>query len=143
MAEWGMRWILNQPEVTSVLSDSSTSKQFNLDMKVADTTTPGSLGVRELLLINQLRDAHRKLKPIPCNTCRACMPCPQDIDVPRILELYNDAMVYNDAATAREIYQEELHQLDDCNECGACARHCGRMIKILDWLEEARRIFED
>ena len=143
MAEWGMRWILNHPEVTSVFSDSSTSKQFELNLKIAETTTPGSLAIRELLLINQLRDAYRKLKPIPCNTCRVCMPCPQDIDVPRILELYNDAMVYHDAATAREIYQEELHQLDDCNQCGACARHCGRMIKILDWLEEARRIFED
>ena len=71
------------------------------------------------------------------------MPCPQDIDVPRILELYNDTVMYDDVESTRARYQQEQHNLKDCNECGACADACGRMIAILDWLQEARRVLED
>ena len=63
--------------------------------------------------------------------------------MPRILELYNDAVVYDDVEGARTRYRREQHMLQDCNECGACADACGRMIAILDWLQEARRVLED
>ena len=70
------------------------------------------------------------------------MPCPQDIDVPRILELYNEAVMYGNADTARAVYQSEGHSLDECNECGSCVNACGRMIAILDWLDQARDLME-
>jgi hypothetical protein len=143
LADWGMRWVWNHPEITTVLMEPDSTRQLEKNLILADNTEAGCLGVQEQLLINQVKEAYRKLKPIPCNTCRACLPCPQDIDVPRILELYNDACMYNDTQRARDVYQNELHTLEDCNECGACVIHCGRMIAILDWLEQAREIFAD
>ena len=101
------------------------------------------MSIQEQVLIGRVRDAYRKLKPIPCAACRVCMPCPQDIDVPRILELYNEAIMYDDLEAARTLYEKEQHRLEDCNECGACVDACGRMIAILDWLEEARSLLEN
>ena len=66
------------------------------------------------------------------------MPCHLGIDVPRIFELYNDAIMYQDAETARALYKIEGHRLEDCDRCGACAAACGRQIPIVEWLDKAR-----
>ncbi|MGD9117272.1 MAG: 4Fe-4S dicluster domain-containing protein [Dehalococcoidia bacterium] len=86
------------------------------------------------MLIGRVRDAYRQLRPIPCTACRGCMPCPQGIDVPRLFELYNDAVIYGDMETARAIYRREGHNIADCTQCGVCV--CGREIPILEWLEK-------
>jgi predicted aldo/keto reductase-like oxidoreductase len=137
-AEWGLRWVWNQPEVSTVVSDMSTLAQVKENIALTETAKADSLTVAEELLINRVRDAYRELRPIPCTACRGCMPCPLGIDVPRIFELYNDAVMYDDPTTARSIYRDERHDIDSCNACGACVKACGRKIPILEWLEKAR-----
>ena len=43
-AEWGLRWIWDQPEVTVVLSGMSTREQLAENVKVAGDALPGSIG---------------------------------------------------------------------------------------------------
>lgn len=136
LAEWGLRWVWNHPEVSTVVCDMSTMEQVVENVALADSAEADSLTIQEEVLISRARDAYRKLKPIPCTTCYACMPCPQGIDVPRIFEIYNDAIMYNDIDTARSIYSMEQHRIDNCNECGVCEDACGREIAILDWLKK-------
>jgi predicted aldo/keto reductase-like oxidoreductase len=71
------------------------------------------------------------------------MHCPQDIDAPRIFEIYNDAIMYNDIATAREIYRREKHNLDACNECKICENRCGMRIPLIAWLKKARAMLAE
>jgi predicted aldo/keto reductase-like oxidoreductase len=140
LAEWGLRWVWNHAEVSTVVSDMSTMEQVVANVALADSAEPDSLTVPEQVLISQVREAYRKLKPIPCTSCRTCMPCPQGVDVPRIFEIYNDAIMYGDIETARSIYRMEQHCIDNCNECGACVKACGRRIAILDWLKAAHQL---
>ena len=121
----------------------SSLEQVKANTALADSAFADSFTVPEELVISRVRDAYRALKPVPCTACRGCMPCPQDIDVPRIFEIYNDAFMYGDAATARSIYRLERHRLDSCNECGACSNACGKKIPILDWLKKARDLLEE
>jgi len=143
LAEWGLRWVWNHPEVSTVVSDISTIEHIMENATLADSAEPDSLTVQEEVLISQVREAYRKLKPIPCTACRGCMPCPQGIDVPRIFEIYNDAIMYGDVETARSIYHDEKHAIEDCNECRICMDACGREIDILDWLEKARQLLAE
>ncbi len=92
-------------------------------------------------MISQVREAYRKRRPIPCPSCRACMPCPQGIDVPRIFELYNDAIMYNDVKTARSLYCGEKHRADSCTECSVCENACAKRLAMVDWLKAARQLF--
>jgi predicted aldo/keto reductase-like oxidoreductase len=134
LAEWGLRWVWDHPEVATAVSDMSTMAQLKENVALADKAKASSLTVAEEVLISRVRDAYRKLRPIPCTACRGCMPCPQGIDVPRLFELYNDAVMYGDMETARAIYQRERHDINSCNQCGLCV--CGRGIPIQDWLKE-------
>jgi predicted aldo/keto reductase-like oxidoreductase len=141
LAEWGLRWVWNHAEIATAVSDMSTLEQVKENIALADQAEPDSLTVAEEVLISRVRDAYRKLRPIPCTACRGCMPCPQGIDVPRLFELYNDAIMYNDMETARAIYRREGHDITDCNQCGVCV--CGREIPILDWLEKLAKAWAD
>ena len=143
LAEWGLRWVWNHPEVSTVVSDMSTMEQVMENVALADGAEPDSLTVLEEVLISRVREAYRKLRPIPCTACRGCMPCPQDIDVPRIFELYNDAIMYGDIRAERSIYGIEQHGIASCTECGACVNACGRKIAILDWLKTAHQLLAE
>jgi predicted aldo/keto reductase-like oxidoreductase len=138
LAEWGLRWVWNLPEVSTVVSDMSSMEQVIENVNLADSAKPNSLIIEEQVLVSRVRDAFRKLKPIPCTTCRGCMPCPQGIDVPRIFELYNDAIMYDDIEKISSVYNAEGHRIDKCDECGACVKACGRKIVILDWLKKVK-----
>ncbi|MGD0915395.1 MAG: aldo/keto reductase [Thermodesulfobacteriota bacterium] len=140
LAEWGLRWVWDHPEVSVVVSDMSTMEQVVENVALADSAEPDRLTVQELVLVSQVREAYHKLRPIPCPSCRACMPCPEGIDVPRIFELYNDAVMYNDVKTARSLYCGEQHCADSCTECGACVNACAKRIAVLDWLKRAHRL---
>ncbi|MBA7561206.1 MAG: aldo/keto reductase [Dehalococcoidia bacterium] len=136
LVEWGLRWAWNHPAVATTVSDMSTMEQVKENIALAQSAQADSLTVAEEVLISQVRDAYRKLTLIPCTTCRGCMPCPQGIDVPRLFELYNDAVMYGDMETARTIYHLEKHDIDSCNECGICVDACARNIAIVDWLKK-------
>jgi predicted aldo/keto reductase-like oxidoreductase len=141
LAEWGLRWVWNHPEIAVAVSDMSTLAQLKENIALADSAQADSLTVAEEVLISRVRDAYRQLKPIPCTTCRGCMPCPQGVDVPRLFELYNDAAMYGDMETARAIYKMEKHDIDSCDQCGLCV--CGRDIPILEWLEKLSKAWAD
>lgn len=142
-AEWALRWVWNHPEISTVISDMDTVELIKSFSAIADTAQPGSFSVPEELTVSRVRDAYNALMPIPCTACRGCMPsqknCPQDIDIPRVFEIYNEAIMYGDTAAAKTVFQLEHHELNACNECGVCI--CGKGIKIPYWLKKARDLF--
>ena len=139
-AEWGLRFAWNQPEIAVVVSDMSSWEQVEENIALAGSVEPGTLSIREQIVIGRARDAYRALRPINCTACRACMPCPQDIDAPRVFELYNDAVMYGDAETGRSLYRIERHDVTRCNDCGLCAGRCGRNIPLPDWLKRVGEV---
>ncbi|MCX7912328.1 MAG: aldo/keto reductase [Dehalococcoidales bacterium] len=141
-AQWALRWVMGQPEIASVVSDMSTLRELEENTALAESRDAERLSIAEEVFISRIRDAYRKLRPIPCTGCRGCMPCPQGIDVPRVFELYNEAVIYGDTEIAHTSYREENHRIGDCNECGQCNRRCGRNIPITDWLPKVRKLLE-
>ncbi|MGD9143106.1 MAG: aldo/keto reductase, partial [Dehalococcoidia bacterium] len=143
LAEWALRWVWHYPEVATVISDVSSLEQLQEHINLAETVSEDTLSVPEQILVNRARDAYRALKPVNCTACRGCMPCPRDVDFPRIFELYNDAVIYDDVEIPRGVFREEGHDIGACNECGVCEERCGRNVPVLKWLKEARRLFQD
>jgi hypothetical protein len=140
LVEWGLRWVWNHPQVSTLVSDMSTPEQVRQNIALADSAEPDSLSVPEEILISHVRDAYRKLRPILCTACRACMPCPQGVDAPRVFELYNDAVMYADIETARSLYSSEGHHAEICDGCGVCVKRCGNNITIPDQLKAAHKL---
>lgn len=136
----GLRFVWSFPEVAVAVRDFRSVQDLTESADLAEDAELRALTVSEELLFNNVRDGFRKLKRIPCSSCRPCMPCPEGIHVPRIFELYNDAFLYEDLQTARRIYRNERHHADRCTRCGDCEMRCAGKLKIVDWLERAHRL---
>jgi hypothetical protein len=140
-AEWALQWVWSAPEVSFLLSGMSTMEQVEENLGFAGRSRPGLLSDDELALVARVRDLYRELSPIPCTSCRYCMPCPQGVAIPDVLELYNDAHMYDNLPrqqTAYRVFFADGERADACNACGECEEKCPQGIAVPSWLEKAQ-----
>ncbi|MFC2011080.1 aldo/keto reductase [Chloroflexota bacterium] len=146
-AEWALLWVWNQPEISLALSGMSTMEQVLENVAIADLSGPGILTAEELVLIDQVQEAYKGSSPIPCTSCGYCTPCPNGVEIPRIFEMYNEAIVYSDLRMGQSRYQgqgpgglREEQRADQCIECEECEEACPQKIPIRDWLKKAHAL---
>ena len=140
-AEWALQWVWSEPEVSFLLSGMSTMQHVEEDLEFAQRSRPGLLSAEELDLVRRVRDVYRELSPIPCTSCRYCMPCPQGVSIPDVFELYNDAHMFDDLSRRRWAYSaffDESERADQCTACGDCLEKCPQDIDIPTWMEKAQ-----
>ena len=140
--EWALQWVWNHPEVSVVLSGMSTMEQVVEDIAFASRSRPGSLTKDELAMIDRVRETYRQLSPVPCTACGYCIPCSSGVEIPRILEFYNDAIMYDNAPRGQTFYSElnEKQCADQCNECGECVEACPQGIQIPELMQKAHAL---
>jgi len=61
------------------------------------------------------------------------------VEIPDILQMYNDAMIYEDPGAPRWHYRQlkEEQRADQCTKCAECTDACPQEIDIPEWLEKA------
>ncbi len=135
-AEWALQWLWNKPEVTVVLSGMSTMTQVQENLEAADRSQVNALTEKELEAVAQVRDVYEQLRPIPCTSCKYCMPCPYDVEIPRNLQMYNTGYIYNKMEQQGKRYQKmkEGTRAENCVQCRQCEEHCPQEIKISEWM---------
>jgi predicted aldo/keto reductase-like oxidoreductase len=138
-AAWALLWIWNQPEVSVALSGMSNMEQVVENVALADSARPGILSPEELALIDRVREAYKGLIPIPCTSCKYCMPCSGGVEISEIFQMYNDAIIYEDPGAPRWGYNQlkEEERAGRCTRCGECTDVCPQEIDIPGWLEKA------
>jgi len=138
-AEWGLRWLWDQPQVGVVLSGMSTMEQLEENVASAGRAAPGCLSQADQELVAQVAAAYRELYPVHCTGCRYCLPCPNGVEIPRILKLFNEASQYRDLGVVRYFYKklDERERADRCERCGKCEERCPQKLPIMDTLAAA------
>lgn len=139
-AEWALRWLWNQPEVSLILSGMSTLEQVRENVTSANRSAPGQMSEAEQALVARVRDEYRRLTPIPCTDCKYCQPCPNGVNIPTVFSFYNEAMMFNAQAHAQYAYMNWLpedQRADKCLACGECEAKCPQHVQIVEWLEQA------
>ncbi|MGB7054264.1 MAG: aldo/keto reductase [bacterium] len=144
-AEYALRWVLNRPEVSCVLSGMSSLEQVKRNIGFAADDHRNSLTPAELALYARAKEFYQSRTKVDCTQCGYCMPCPQKIPISFILELYNDACMYDAVEDSRWMYRvfvKPENRADQCTECGECEEKCPQHIQIMDSLEEAHRLLK-
>ena len=143
-AQWGLRWLYNQPEVTVVLSGMNSVEMVEENVKTASDASIGAFTDPDFALIEQIRQEIRKTEKVGCTGCRYCMPCPQGVDIPGAFRCYN-AMYAETKGAGRFQYAQTVGMTREpafasqCIECGKCEKHCPQGIPIREKLKEADR----
>ncbi|NLY53110.1 MAG: aldo/keto reductase [Firmicutes bacterium] len=139
-AEWALRWVLNHPEVTVVLSGMSIMDHVVENLRVAGDAKPNSLSEEELGIIEEAKEFYLKRTKVPCTGCDYCMPCPAGVEIPRLFTMFNEASIYNlnPANVARNYGRmvEDKKGADQCVECAQCEDACPQNLPIRQHLQE-------
>lgn len=141
-AEWSLQWLWNQPEVSLVLSGMSTMQQVQENIASAARSGIGSLTSDEVELVAHAKATYEGFQLIPCTNCGYCIPCPEGVDIPRILKIYNDGIMYDKVESAKTDYQMWVpaeNKADLCVVCGECEEKCPQNIPISDWMAKIHK----
>ena len=143
-AEWGFRWLFNQPEVTVVLSGMNTMDMVRENVRIASEAEAGEFTQEDFDVIDKVRNKIREVEKVGCTGCRYCMPCPQGVDIPGTFRCYN-AMYIDSKSQGRYEYAQTVGLTKDaafatqCIGCGKCEKRCPQNIPIREKLKEADR----
>jgi hypothetical protein len=144
-AEWGFRWIADHPEPSVILSGMSTMDQVVENVETFKDAMPNAFSEDELKTVEQVRDLYRERIKVNCTACNYCVPCPNDIPIPRLFGMYNDAHMYVPLDEMAERYKkniaEEGKDISACADCGDCEEACPQGIPIREKLEELHTVF--
>jgi len=146
-AEWGLRWLWNQPEVTVILSGMNTREMVLENTRIASEVRSGEQGPEEEALYAQVVKAIRDSVKVGCTGCGYCQPCPMGVDIPGAFAAYNRwyseektgaFMDYVKCTTLRK----NATAVSNCIGCGKCEKHCPQKIEIRKELKDVQKTLE-
>ena len=143
-AEWGLRWLYNQPEVTVVLSGMNSTEMVEANCRTASEAKNGSMSEADLETLEKVKRAIREKEKVGCTGCRYCMPCPKGVDIPGVFRCWNAMYTESKSAGRTQFIQtvgltREPAFASQCIRCGKCEQHCPQSIPIREKLQEADR----
>ena len=146
-AQWALRWLWDQPEVTCVLSGMNTMDMVLDNVNTAATTSAGELTEADQQMLAQVVAAINAKMKVGCTGCGYCMPCPAGVDIPGTFAAYNRrytegkgrALVEYAMCTA---FRSNSAAASNCIGCGKCEGHCPQHIEIRKELKTAANELE-
>ncbi len=142
-AEWALRWVWNHPDVSMLLSGMNAIEQVKENIAIASQVQPGCLLSNDLPIFAKVREAFRARIPVECTGCGYCMPCPYGVNIPICHRFYNEAVMYDNKASAKRVYHLLLkpeNQASSCVECGECEEKCPQNIQIMNNLKKVHTL---
>ena len=147
-AQWGLRWLWDQKEVTVVLSGMNSEEMVQENLRTADEARVGDLTAEDHALLAGVVEAINSKVKVGCTGCGYCQPCPKNVDIPGAFAAYNRYHTESRAGAKREylkctLFRKNHTHAGNCIGCGKCERHCPQGIEIRKELENVRHDLED
>ena len=143
-AEWAFKWLAEMPEVTLILSGMSSMKQLEENIRIITSDDLTILTDEEKKLINKVSDEYNRLIKYSCTGCEYCLPCPQKLNIPDLLEYYNEWNTYGQNPSTKMEYIDWVakgRHASDCIGCRKCEKKCPQNLPIVQALKEASEAF--
>lgn len=142
--EIALKFVLANPNVTCALSGMGNIKMLEENVRI--TNESDYLNDEELNIVNKSMKEMKKLSDLYCTGCKYCIPCPKDINIPRIFELMNQYKLYDIKDYSKEEYKrlngenDRGYDASVCIECGQCIEKCPQNIDIIYQLKESHKV---
>jgi predicted aldo/keto reductase-like oxidoreductase len=143
--EWALMWVWNHPEVSVALSGMSTMQQVKENLKTANHSGANTLSKEEVKLVGRVAQKYRTVGFIVCTGCRYCLPCPEGVNIPEIISLYNEFFTRDMNDEVKTKYWSHItpeSQAKRCAKCGRCEELCPQKLPVKEIMKRAKMTFE-
>lgn len=135
--ELNYRFLLNDHRITTLSVGAANPDELIEPLRVADSGI--QLTHSEKLAFQNLEEYQKAaLQTDKCSQCYACLPCPENINIPEVLRLRNLAVAYDMTDYGKYRYgmfENAGHWFpgmkgNRCTECGECLPRCPEKLDI-------------
>ena len=137
---WAFRFLQSIPAVTVTLSGMSNMEQMQANIRTYETEQP--LNENEMQTLLNIADAMVGKIALPCTACHYCVShCPQGLDIPNLLALYNEHCFTDGgfiAPMALSAVPEDKRP-NSCIGCRSCEAVCPQQIRISEAMADFAR----
>ena len=146
-AQWALRWLWDQKEVTVVLSGMNSAAMIEENMATAEATRAGQLTRADQAMLQEVVRAINATMKVGCTGCGYCMPCPKGVDIPGTFAAYNRVYQEGKFAGLKEYFmctaaRKDSTAASNCIGCGKCEKHCPQSLPIRTHLQSAQKELE-
>ena len=142
-AAWALRYVWNEPGVSSLLSGMNGMDQVQENLQTAEQGIADSLSKDELSVFDSLRTAMHAKQKADCTGCRYCMPCASGVDIPDVLTALNNASMWDDPNPWLTGYTMITGKANNCTDCKACEKVCPQELAVSSLMKEAVSVFKE
>ena len=139
-AEWAFRFIQSLDNIGVTLSGMSNFEQLKENIELF--SKPETLKEDELRTLFRIAREMTSANTVPCTACGYCKDyCPMELDIPDLLELYNEFAYSGGAFNAEYKALPENKKTTACIGCRSCEAVCPQEIKISEAMADfAKRV---
>jgi predicted aldo/keto reductase-like oxidoreductase len=140
-AEMALRWVLNESDVSFLLSGMNRKDHLEQNVNACFNAVPGNMSPDDLELIAKAKKIFDEKIKVPCTTCGYCMPCPNGVDIPTSFRCYNNSFVFDQKDPSYENFLGMGQRASACIECGTCEPLCPQGIEIINDLKKVAEYY--
>lgn len=145
LADWGLRWVWDNPDAGLALSGMSTPEQLEENLAIAGAAGPLTPEERDAAAEVARRLAARV--KVNCTGCGYCLPCPSGVNIPNLFPMFNNYYLSDSDAHRKAIswaynaYTPPEQKAGNCVSCGTCEPRCPQGIAIGKVMPEVAATF--
>jgi len=129
-----LKWVLNDPNVTTAIPGFTTFDQLKEDLTVMTDLKITPQELKDLKLGEQVAGLY-------CQQCGQCVPgCPKSLPIPDLMRSYMYAYGYRNLQAAHELVGSLEVPENPCGSCASCSAVCVKGFDIADRVKDISRL---
>jgi predicted aldo/keto reductase-like oxidoreductase len=129
-----LKWVLNDPNVTTAVPGFTTFDQLKEDLSVVTDITLTPEELKDLRMGEQVAGLY-------CQQCGQCLAgCPKGLPIPDLMRSYMYAYGYRNLQAAHELVGSLDLAAAPCGSCASCTAVCAKRFDIADRVRDISRL---